>query len=375
MEIENIKKAVEILQNSSEFANIIPEVRSNIVMAKKDAKNINEVAGIPGRITIVNGKPQAFTGPDFGASSHMARLVLSVMKHDPQRRSALNMKYNPLIIKICKKLGLQVSSYDRSQEPENARKVEGGTIPWGVEEAINKSGCVPDVVYHTGSWGKEPIICVLGPDAVEVAEMAVCIAKLFDKYNESESENKHTNNESEKLRCRVPEVPRPCYDVIFAPSRGSYVGKKPHVSCIFCAITEGNKEVPSRVLYKDNNNMVIMNIFPYNKGHIEVVPVKHFTDLNQLNPNEIRDIFTLVQRAIKLVREVIKPDGINIGINLGEAAGSSIKHIHIHIVPRFKIESGFMETTADTRVIEESIDDTYTKFMDKIDILRNDHEV
>ena len=334
-------------------------------MAKEDAKNINDVAGIPGRITVINGKPMAFTEPNFGASSHMARLVLSMMEHDPTRRSALNMRYHPCIIGICKKLGLQVSSYDRSMEPENARKVEGGTIPWGVEEAINKIGCVPDVVYHTGSWGKEPIICLVGPDAVEVAEMAVCIAKLFDKYNVQESEN----------LCEVPEVPRPCYDVLFAPSRGSYVGKKPDVSCIFCAIAKGNKEIPSRVLYNDTTNMVIMNIFPYNRGHIEVVPVKHFTDLNQLNSDELRDIFTLVQRSIKLVREVIKPDGINVGINLGEAAGSSIEHIHIHIVPRFKVESGFMETIADTRVIEESIDDTYTKFMEKVDILRNDHEV
>ena len=153
------------------------------------------------------------------------------------------------------------------------------------------------------------------------------------------------------------------------------MGKKPDVSCIFCAIAKGNKEIPSRVLYNDTTNMVIMNIFPYNRGHIEVVPVKHFTDLNQLNSDELRDIFTLVQRSIKLVREVIKPDGINVGINLGEAAGSSIEHIHIHIVPRFKVESGFMETIADTRVIEESIDDTYTKFMEKVDILRNDHEV
>ncbi|AEG17696.1 thiamine-phosphate synthase family protein [Methanobacterium paludis] len=366
MEIENIKRAVEILQNSPEFATIIPEVRSNIVMAKENAKDINDVAGIPGRITVVNGKPRAFIEPDFGASSHMARLVLSMMEHDPTRRSALNMKYHPLIIEICEKLGLQVSSYDRGREPETARKVEGGTIPWGVEEAISKVGCVPDVVYHTGSWGKEPIICLIGPDAVEVAEMAVCIAKLFDKYNVQESK---------KAQCDVPEVPRPCYDDLFAPSRGSYVGKKPHVSCTFCAIAEGNKEVASRVLYRDKNNMVLMNIFPYNRGHIEVVPVKHYTDLNQLDPDELRDIFTLVQRSIKLVREVIKPDGINVGINLGEAAGSSIEHIHIHIVPRFKVESGFMETTADTRVIEESIDDTYTKFMEKVDILRNDHEV
>lgn len=383
MEIENINRAVEILQNSPEFAAIIPEVKSNIVMAKENAKNVKEVAGVPGRITVIHGRPKAFMEPEFGASSHMARLVLNMMKHDPQRRSALNIRYDPLLIEICERIGLVVSSYDRSREPEDVKKVEGGTIPWGVEEAINKAGCIPDVVYHIGCWGKEAMICLVGPDAVEVAEMAVCIAKLFDKFKDDTTDKEGvdakcgrpqetefaSDDKSEELRCLKG------HGVIFAPSRGSYVGKKPHVSCIFCAIAEGDKEVNSRVLYKDQANMVVMNMFPYNRGHIEVVPVKHFTDLNQMNPDEIKEIFTLVQRSIKLVREVIKPDGVNIGINLGEAAGSSIEHIHIHVVPRFKVESGFMETTADTRVIEESIDETYAKYMEKVDILRDYHEV
>ncbi len=386
MEIENINRAVEILQNSPEFAAIIPEVKSNIVMAKENAKDIKEVAGVPGRITVIHGRPKVFMEPEFGASSHMARLVLNIMKHDPERRSALNIRYDPLLIEICERIGLVVSSYDRNREPEDVKKVEGGTIPWGVEEAINKVGCVPDVVYHIGCWGKEAMICLVGPNAVEVAEMAVCIAKLFDNlkdqntcetiedtrliYMYQKGEVKDKKSE-EKVKC----VPSKGHDVIFAPSRSSYIGKKPNVSCIFCAIAEGNKEVNSRVLYKDQTNMVVMNMFPYNRGHIEVVPVKHLTDLNQLKPDEIKEIFTLVQRSIKLVREVIKPDGVNIGINLGEAAGSSIEHIHIHVVPRFKVEAGFMETTADTRVIEESIDETYAKYMEKVDILRDYHEV
>jgi diadenosine tetraphosphate (Ap4A) HIT family hydrolase len=99
------------------------------------------------------------------------------------------------------------------------------------------------------------------------------------------------------------------------------------------------------------------------------LPVKHYTDLNELSTEEIKDLFIIVQRTISLIREVIKPDGINVGINLGEAAGASIEHLHIHIVPRFKYESGFMETTANTRVIEEDIDVMYSKFIEKLDIL------
>ena len=74
------------------------------------------------------------------------------------------------------------------------------------------------------------------------------------------------------------------------------------------------------ILYKDEDNMVIMNIYPYNRGHLEVVPRKHYNDLNELNPDELKNFFLLVQKTITLIREVIKPDGINLGFNLGEAA-------------------------------------------------------
>ncbi len=179
MEMKNLKKAVEILQNSEDFAALIPEVRSNIVMAKKNAKEINDVAGIPGRITTVHGKPRAIMEPEFGASSHMARLVLTVMENDPSKRSAMNIKFDEKIINICKKLGLKVSFYDRNDEPEDIKKIEGSTIPWGVEAAIKRIGEVPDVIYHRGAWGKEPSISLIGADATDVAKMAVCISKLL----------------------------------------------------------------------------------------------------------------------------------------------------------------------------------------------------
>jgi len=179
MEIENLKMALQIITSSEDFADIIPEVRTNLVMAKKDAQDREDVAGVPGRITSAHGRAVACFEPEFGASSHMARMVLNIMKHDPEKRSAIDLKYDPVILDICKKLGLKVSSYDRNQEPEEVKNKEGGTIPWGVDEAVKKIGDVPDVIYHTGAWGKEPIICLLAPDAVEAARTATCIAKLY----------------------------------------------------------------------------------------------------------------------------------------------------------------------------------------------------
>ena len=333
MEIENIKRALEIIQNSNQFATLIPEVRSNLVMAKKNATTINEVAGVPGRITTVNGKAKAFMKPEWGASSHMARLILEVMKHDPERRSAINLRYQPTLIELIKKLGLKISSYNRLEEPEDQRKIEGGSINWGV----------PDVIYHTGDWGKEPIIALIGCDAVDVAKMAICLAQLYS--------------------IRKPEV-------LFAPTRSLYSDKKLTTSCIFCGISKGEPEIEEMILYKDDDNMVLMNIYPYNRGHLEVVPRKHYTDLNELKPDELKNFFLLVQKTITLIREVIKPDGINLGFNLGKAAGSSVEHLHLHLVPRFKFEGGFMETVASTRVISENLDETYKRYMKEIQLLR-----
>jgi predicted fused transcriptional regulator/phosphomethylpyrimidine kinase len=174
---------VKILEKCKELATLIPEVRSNIVMARKNAKEVNDIAGIPGRITVVNGKPRAFMDPEMGASSHMARLILKIMKYDPSKQSAMNIKCDKKIIDICKKLGLKVSFYDRSNEPEDIKQIEGSTIPWGAESAINRIGEVPDIIYHGGSWGKEPSISIIGTDAVDVAKMAVCIAKLYNLKN------------------------------------------------------------------------------------------------------------------------------------------------------------------------------------------------
>ncbi len=366
MEIENVKNAVDVLEKSKEFAALIPEVHTNIVMVPEDAKTIKEIVGIPGRITVVNGMAKAFMKPDYMSSSHMARLVLSVMKHDPNKRSAMNIKYNTTILEICEKLGLQISSYNRSYEPEDIKRVEGSTIEWGVETAIEKTGEVPDVIYHKGAWGKEPMICLIGSDALEVAEMADCIAKLLDVRTVKQTQIP-TNTE---VQCENKG-----HEVIFAPSRGYWKDKNVEDACIFCAIAEGNPDVEEMVLYNDKENMVLMNIFPYSKGHLEVIPLNHYTNLNQLNGEEIKNLFRLVQRSISLIKEVINPEGINIGINLGKAAGASIEHLHIHLVPRFTYESGFMETTASTRVIEEDINVTYAKFYEKLDILRNDHEI
>jgi hydroxymethylpyrimidine/phosphomethylpyrimidine kinase len=179
--LKNIKEAIKILEQSPFFPSIIPESQSNIVMALPYAFDESHVAGIPGRIVKTGNFAKASSCPEFGASHHVASTVLIAMKYNPSIRAGLNIKYSEDLIEICKKLGLTISFYDRKLEPLDVKKVEGMSIKWGTEEAIKKIGKVPDLIYHTGDWGKEPMITILGKTAIEVSKIANKIAEEYVK--------------------------------------------------------------------------------------------------------------------------------------------------------------------------------------------------
>ena len=176
--IENIKEAVEILESYQEFSELIPESQTNIAMALPLANSIIDVVAIPGRIVRIGKSIKASSCPEFGASSHVARTILTVMKHDSSIRAGMNIKYSEKLIKACKEQGLIVSFYDRREEPPETKEIEGMSMVWGAEQAVKKIGKVPDIIYHKGDWGKEPMITIIGKNAVEVVKMAVKIAKL-----------------------------------------------------------------------------------------------------------------------------------------------------------------------------------------------------
>ena len=175
--IKNLTEAVEILESSPEVAKLIPETNSNLVMALPYAESHLEVVGIPGRIVGTTRGVKASSCPRFGASRHVADTVLTIMKHNLTIRAGMNIRYSEKIVEICEKTGLVVSFYDRREEPAEIKKVEGMTTRWGAEEAIKRVGRVPDVIYHKGDWGKEPMITLLGKDALQVAGISVKIAR------------------------------------------------------------------------------------------------------------------------------------------------------------------------------------------------------
>lgn len=175
--LEELNRAIRILESNPYASRIVPEVQMNLAMALPYATDRSEVAAVPGRIVNLGESVKASSPPRFGASKHVSSAVIALMRIDPSYRSILNMRYSSEALKIARNLGYETSFYDRSKEPEEVKKVEGATIPWGVRTAIERAGRVVDIVYHLGDVGKEPMILVLGTSATSVVEKALKIAQ------------------------------------------------------------------------------------------------------------------------------------------------------------------------------------------------------
>lgn len=147
---------------------------------------------------------------------------------------------------------------------------------------------------------------------------------------------------------------------LWSPWRLEYIlGPKPD-ACVFC-LPKGTEEDEERlVVHRGMWNFVIMNKFPYNNGHIMVTPYRHLMDIAALTPEESSELFHLLQIGTIVLRQRFSPQGINIGLNLGEAAGSGIReHLHFHLVPRWNGDSSFMAVMDEVRVIPEHLRSTY----------------
>jgi hydroxymethylpyrimidine kinase/phosphomethylpyrimidine kinase len=170
--IEALDKALAQLQREKEIGRLIPEVSSNLGYALPSAQARRDVAAFPSRIIRVRDSIVTIDTPAFGASQHIASIILTVMQHDPSCRSAMNIAYSPDILQACKEGGLHTEGFDRREEPQEVTEEEGRSLAWGVENILKREGEVPDAIYDQGGWGKEPMIRILGRDPGEVAHKA-----------------------------------------------------------------------------------------------------------------------------------------------------------------------------------------------------------
>jgi ATP adenylyltransferase len=151
---------------------------------------------------------------------------------------------------------------------------------------------------------------------------------------------------------------------LWAPWRMEYIRGGPAKGCIFCDIPAAPEAEDRKnlVVHRTANCFVILNRFPYNAGHLLVVPRRHAADIGALPDGEWADLQDLLRRSAAALRHAYQPQGINLGMNLGQAAGAGIAdHLHWHLVPRWLGDNNFMPLFAETRVIVDHLDTTWEK--------------
>ncbi len=173
--IQELKKAVEVLKENK-VGYLIPEVSSNLGYALPYAEGMADVAAFPGRIVRFKDSVATNSGPEFGASQHVANIILTVMKFDPEYVSAMNIRYSKEMVAQLEKTGFLVGHFDRKLEPKRLKEKEGSSLEWGVGEVLKKMKRVPDFIYDEGDVGKEPMVRVLGKNPMDVVNKILKIA-------------------------------------------------------------------------------------------------------------------------------------------------------------------------------------------------------
>jgi hydroxymethylpyrimidine/phosphomethylpyrimidine kinase len=167
--IQELKQAVDLLKEQK-IGHLIPEVSSNLGYALPQAEELGDVAAFPGRIVRFKGSVATHSDPEFGTSHHVANIILTVMKFDPEYCSAMNIRHSGEFVAQLKRKGFRVAHFDRRLEPKRVKEKEGSSLEWGVGEVLKKMRRVPDFIYDEGDVGKEPMIRVLGRNPMEVAQ-------------------------------------------------------------------------------------------------------------------------------------------------------------------------------------------------------------
>jgi len=175
-----METALDVLKKR-EIGPFIPEVQSNLGYALESAKSKEDIMAFPDRIIKKGSRVISVSGPRFGCSNHISSIILAAMSHDPTKRAAMNIKYLPEIINVCKKNKLSIASFSRDNEPKSVKIKEGSSLDWGVKQAIKKFGLVPDIIYDTGGMGKEPMIRVLANNPSNVADIILKIKQNISK--------------------------------------------------------------------------------------------------------------------------------------------------------------------------------------------------
>jgi ATP adenylyltransferase len=155
-------------------------------------------------------------------------------------------------------------------------------------------------------------------------------------------------------------------DYIWSPWRYRYVaGDRKPEGCVFCAIASASEDEDNLIVFRGSHNFVVLNLYPYTSGHIMVVPYSHTAELGSLDEDTAGELMRLTRAAEKHLRALYRPDGLNLGMNLGAAAGAGIAgHLHMHVLPRWVADANFISVIGETRVLPEELNVTWRRLHD-----------
>jgi ATP adenylyltransferase len=156
-------------------------------------------------------------------------------------------------------------------------------------------------------------------------------------------------------------------DFLFTPWRYAFVTSAEKASgCLFCEVLRAGDDEKAFIVHRDKHCFVILNAYPYTSGHVMVVPYQHTDQLQALSPEAAHEMMDLTRRMESILRDLYHPDGLNVGMNLGKAAGAGIAgHIHMHVLPRWVADASFMSVIGETRVLPEELSTTYQRIKAK----------
>lgn len=155
---------------------------------------------------------------------------------------------------------------------------------------------------------------------------------------------------------------------IWAPWRIAYIKNiKKEKGCLFCRAFKSSQDKKNLVFMRSNHCIAMLNLYPYNNGHILIAPNRHIKYIELLNNEELLDLMATAAKIKTILDKILRPQGYNIGMNLGKIAGAGIdKHLHMHIVPRWSADTNFMPTVSDAKIISQSLDALYKEITKNI---------
>ena len=157
-------------------------------------------------------------------------------------------------------------------------------------------------------------------------------------------------------------------DYLWTPWRYAYVSTAEKTTgCVFCDAVKANDDEKVRIVHREEHCFVILNTYPYTPGHVMIVPYAHLDELRKLPSEAANEMIALSQRMEAVLRDLYHPDGVNLGMNIGKAAGAGIAgHIHMHVLPRWVADANFMSVVGETRVLPETLDETWRRIREEL---------